>query len=297
MMMRVTAGTLPSQTPANKGCDRPGRLPGAIETRPTGRILTTLPVARIPEAVSTAALSMRTPGAPLRPIPPALRWIGRILGWTVATAFLASRVSAEPGGGPILGGCLAAFTLAVALETHRWLPTQNTVAAALLISLTAISVPALQAETSWATSAVRVLSWFSHILASRGLLRYLLRNRRAHPGYGFGVLAGTTLLSSISVTSTGALASLPVTSSGLVWQTLGLGVAVVAASVWLLVKKPVPEVPNPRPAALWLGLTGVQSAAFATAGRPTGATLAGATALVAVAAWIVSVRGDRPDNG
>lgn len=261
------------------------------------RSRTTLPVARILEAVSTAVLSMRTPGAPLRPIPPAMRWTGRILGWTAVTGFLASRVPAEPGGGPILGGCLAAFTLAIALETHRWLPTQNTVAAALLISLASVSIPALQAESSWATSAVQVLSWFSHILASRGLLRYLLRNRRAHPGYGFGVLVGTTLLSSASVTSTRALASLPLTPAGLVGQILGLGVAVVAASAWLLVKKPVPEVPNPRPAVLWLGLTCVQSAAFATAGRPIGATLAGATALIAVAAWIVSVRENRPGNG
>lgn len=46
---------------------------------------------------------------------------------------------------------------------------------------------------------LNVLIWFSHILSSRGLIRYLLRPWRGQTGYGVWVLMGTTGISAVSI--------------------------------------------------------------------------------------------------
>ena len=171
--------------------------------------------------------------------------------------------------------------MAIALETHRWLPTQNTVAAAALISLLGSLMTALLGSRSPAALKLNLLIWFSHLLASRGLTRYLLRPWRSRSGYGVGVLVGTTLLSGVSIGLSQAIIGLPISITGLGLQWVGTGVALLAASVWLLVKKPVPELPNPFPAGLWLILTLTQLIAGVATGHPVEAALAGTLMLAA----------------
>ncbi len=198
---------------------------------------------------------MAISGAPLKPIPHFVRWAGRILGWTGVIGLAAIGASTEEvttwGAGWFLGG----FTLAIALETHRWLPTQNTVAAAGLISLVGTIMTALLGSRSPAALKLNLLIWFSHLLASRGLTRYLLRPWRSRSGYGVSVLIVTTVLSGVSIGLSQAIAGHPISLPGLGLQWMGTGIALLAASVWLLVKKPIAEVPNPFPAGLWLILT------------------------------------------
>jgi hypothetical protein len=224
---------------------------------------------------------MATPGAPLKPIPPSVRWAGRIVGWTVVIGSVA--IGASTGDGLPRGASwfLGGFTVAIALETHRWLPTQNTVAAAALISLLGSLMTALLGSRSPAALKLNLLIWFSHLLASRGLTRYLLRPWRSRSGYGVGVLVGTTLLSGVSIGLSQAIIGLPISITGLGLQWVGTGVALLAASVWLLVKKPVPELPNPFPAGLWLILTLTQLIAGVATGHPVEAALAGTLMLAA----------------
>ena len=225
---------------------------------------------------------MATPGAPLRPIPPFVRWAGRILGWTVVISLVV--IGASTGDGPPRGAAwfLGGFTLAIALETHRWLPTQNTVAAAGLISLVGSLMAALLGSRSPAALKLNLLIWFSHLLACRGLTRYLLRPWRGRSGYGVGVLIGTTLLSGVSVGLSQAIVGLPIPMPGLGLQWVGTGMALLAASVWLLVKKPIPDMPNPFPAGLWLILTLTQLIAGAATGHRVAAALAGTLGLAAI---------------
>lgn len=225
---------------------------------------------------------MATPGAPLKPIPPLVRWAGRILGWTVVIAFVANGASTGDGLPRGASWFLGGFTLAIALETHRWLPTQNTVAAAGLISLVGTLMAALLGSRTPAALKLNLLIWFSHLLSSRGLTRYLLRPWRSRSGYGVGVLVGTTFLSGISVGLSQAIVGLPISIPGLGLQWVGTGVALLAASVWLLVKKPIPEVPNPFPAGLWLILTLTQLIAGAATGHRAEAALAGMLGLAAM---------------
>ena len=225
---------------------------------------------------------MAIPGAPLKPIPHFVRWAGRILGWTGSIGLVAIGVSTEEvttrGASWLLGG----FTLAIALETHRWLPTQNTVAAAGLISLVGGIMAALLGSRSPAALKLNLLIWFSHLLASRGLTRYLLRPLRSRSGYGVGVLIGTTVLSGVSIGLSQALVGLPISIPGLGLLWVGAGIALLAASVWLLVKKPIPEVPNPFPAGLWLILTLTQLVAGVATGHRIEAAWAGTLALAAI---------------
>jgi hypothetical protein len=185
---------------------------------------------------------------------------------------------------------LGGFTLAIALETHRWLPTQNTVAAAALISLMGSLMTALLGSRSPAALKLNLLIWFSHLLASRGLTRYLLRPWRSRSGYGVGVLVGTTSLSGVSIGLSQAMVGLPISMPGLGLLWLGTGLALVSASVWLLVKKPVPEAPNPFPAGLWLILTLTQLIAGVATGNPVEAALAGMLILAAFLGIYRSVR-------
>lgn len=198
---------------------------------------------------------MRPTGAPLKPIPPTVRWTGRTVGWILAAGFAASRIPNDTPS-PLVAGAwmLAGFTVAVALETHRWLPTQNIVAAAGWLSLVGCLELVVQGAGWRPPLGVQLLSGFSHVLASRGLVRLVLGPWRGRPGYGLGVLTGTILVSGLSVGLTriawGGSAGL----GGLLLQAAGLSSGVLAATVWLLVKKPVPDTPNPRPALLWLAL-------------------------------------------
>jgi hypothetical protein len=180
--------------------------------------------------------------------------------------------------------------VAIALETHRWLPTQNTVAAAGLISLVGSLMTALLGSRSPAALKLNLLIWFSHLLASRGLTRYLLRPWRSRSGYGVGVLVGTTLLSGVSVGLSQAIVGLPISMPGLGLQWVGTGLALLAASVWLLVKKPIPEAPNPFPASLWLILTLTQLVAGAATGHRVEAALAGTLGLAAILGIYRAVR-------
>ena len=224
---------------------------------------------------------MAIPGAPLKPIPHFVRWVGRILGWTGSIGLVAIGVSTEDvtprGAGWFLGG----FTLAIALETHRWLPTQNTVAAAGLISLVGSIMATLLGFGSPAALKLNLLIWFSHLLASRGLTRYLLRPWRSRSGYGVGVLIGTTVLSGVSIGLSLAILGLPISMPGLGLLWVGAGIALLSASVWLLVKKPIPEVPNLFPAGLWLILTLTQLMAGVATGHRIEAAGAGTLALAA----------------
>ena len=236
---------------------------------------------------------MATPGAPLKPIPVSVRWAGRILGWTGIIGFVA--IGASTGEEPLrgTGWFLGGFTVAIALETHRWLPTQNTVAAAGLISLVGSLMTALVGSRTPAALKLNLLIWFSHLLASRGLTRYLLRPWRSRSGYGVAVLVGTTLLSGVSVGLSQAIVGLPISIPGLGLQWVGTGVALLAASVWLLVKKPIPEVPNAFPAGLWLILTLTQLIAGAATGHPVEAAVAGTLMLAAILGIDRTVRTNR----
>lgn len=236
---------------------------------------------------------MATPGAPLKPIPPFVRWAGRILGWTVVIGFVAIGASTGDGLSRGAGWFLGGFTVAIALETHRWLPTQNTVAAAGLISLVGSLMAAFLGARSPAALQLNLLIWFSHLLASRGLTRFLLRPWRSRSGYGVAVLVGTTLLSGISVGLSQSIVGLPISIPGLGLQWVGTGVALLAASVWLLVKKPVPELPNPFPAGLWLTLTLTQLIAGAATGHRVEAALAGMLGFAATLGMYRCVRNAR----
>ena len=226
----------------------------------------------------------------MKPVPPFVRWAGRILGWTVVIGSVA--IGASPGDGLPRGASwfLGGFTLAIALETHRWLPTQNTVAAAGLISLVGSLMAAFLVSRSPAALQLNLLIWFSHLLASRGLTRFLLRPWRSRSGYGVAVLVGTTFLSGISVGLSQAIVGLPISIPGLGLQWVGTGVALLAASVWLLVKKPIWEAPNPFPAALWLILTLFQLIAGAATGHRAEAALAGMLVLAAMLGIYRTVR-------
>lgn len=224
---------------------------------------------------------MSASGTPLRPIPPLLRWTGRGLGWFLAVGLVVLRAV---GGDPsvLLAACLlAAFTWCVALETHRWLPTQNTVAAAVQVSVIGSLVLVVRGRISESMATLNLLIWFSHILAARGLIRYLLRPWRGASGYGIAVLAGTTLVSGGSVALSQTCVNQGPSMGEWLIQTAGLGLAVLAASVWLLVKKPVVEIPNPRPAVLGAVLIAVQATTLVCLGRR------GIGALVGIAAAAV----------
>ncbi len=175
------------------------------------------------------------------------------------------------------------FTVVIALEAHRWLPTQNIIAAAGMISLVAclenVLRGALPARVPW----VECLTWFSHVLAARGLVRLVLFPGRGRPGYGLGVLIGTTLVASLSLGLTRTAWGQAPALGAITLQTAALGIAVLAASAWLLVKKPVPETPNPRPAGFWMALTCTQVWILFQDGHLSVATLA---AVAAVAAFV-----------
>ena len=88
------------------------------------------------------------------------------------------------------------------------------------------------------------------------------------------------------------------TLGGWTLQTTTLGVAVLAASAWLLVKKPVPETPNARPAALCMALTCAQAWILHRHGHPYAGTLAvllGIAGVVGVGASCITRR--RPAAG
>jgi hypothetical protein len=231
---------------------------------------------------------MHPPGAPLKPIPPAVRWAGRAVGWILAAGFVASRIPNDTPSTLMAGNwMLTGFTVAVALETHRWLPTQNTVAAAGLISLAGWLESVVQGADWRPPPGVQLLSGFSHVLASRGLVRLVLGPWRGRPGYGLGVLAGTVLVSGLSVGLTRIAWGGSTGPGGLLLQAAGLAFGVLAASVWLLVKKPVPDTPNPRPALLWLVLGCGQAWLLFRNGHRAGAGCAIALVLFgASASWV-----------
>jgi len=233
---------------------------------------------------------MRPTGSPLPPIPPALRWSGRAVGW-VAVGIGLALVAEGPGttSRPLVWG-LAGLTVALALETHRWLPSQNTVAAALLTTLSAGAVATVLGLGSAPGLCLSALTGFAHLMASRGLVRRLCWSRRGHPGYGITVLVGTTAVASFSQSMTLVLAGVELGPARLVVLASGVAAAVLSASVWLLVKKPVPETRNPWPAGMWLALTGGQAAGLAWAGHPVAAALAVSAAISAAAAWLLSMR-------
>lgn len=164
----------------------------------------------------------------MKPIPHFVRWAGRILGWTGVIGLAAIGASTEEVTTWGASGFLGGFTLAIALETHRWLPTQNTVAAAGLISLVGTIMTALLGSRSPAALKLNLLIWFSHLLASRGLTRYLLRPWRSRSGYGVSVLIGTTVLSGVSIGSPRPSPAIP--SHCQVWDSSGW---VLASLSWL----------------------------------------------------------------
>lgn len=225
---------------------------------------------------------MSSPGAPLNPIPDALRWTGRWLGWTAVLSLAAVRAGGGDRSALEAAAMLGVFTLALVLDTHRWLPTQNTVAAYGQVSMVGCLILLARGRASEPVLSFNLLIWFSHLLAARGLIRYLLRPCRGASGYGAGVLVGTTLLAGVSVgLSQTCLGQGPSVGEWL-FQTASLVLAVLAASVWLLVKKPVPEIPNPRPAVLWVMLTTGQCCVLALQGRIGGAGFAGMAATAAL---------------
>ena len=241
---------------------------------------------------------MPPPGAPLKPIPPAARWTARTLGWVLVAGFAASRIQ---DSGPIsMTAALwsAGFAVAIALETHHWLPAQNTVAAAGMISLMAGAESLVRGTEASRALPVECLVWFSHVLAARGLVRLVLFPWRGRPGYGLGVLIGTTLVASVSLGLTRTAWGQAPTLGVWTLQTTTLGVAVLAASAWLLVKKPVPETPNARPAALCMALTCAQAWILHRHGHPYAGTLAvllGIAGVVGVGASCITRR--RPAAG
>jgi hypothetical protein len=225
---------------------------------------------------------MSNPGAPLKPIPTSLRWAGRVLGWATILSWVAIQIPIEVETAAPAGWLLAFFTWVIALETHRWLPTQNTVAAAGLISAVGFLLAISQGNRSRADLALNVLIGFSHILSSRGLIRYLLRPWRGQAGYGAGVLLGTTLISAVSISLTQTTVGRPPSLLACMIQIAGTGLALLSASVWLLVKKPIPEAPNPWPAGFWFALTLTQIFALMVTGRWGVAAVAVSVTLVAL---------------
>lgn len=235
---------------------------------------------------------MRPTGIPLPPIPPALRWSGRTIAWGAVGVGLAL-VAEGPGATssrPLVWG-LAGLTVALALETHRWLPSQNTVAAALLATLSTGLVATVLGLGSTPGLCLSALMGFAHLMASRGLVRRLCWNRRGRPGYGLTVLAGTTAVAAFSQSMTFVLAGMDLGPARVTVLTTGAAATVVSASVWLLVKKPVPETRNPWPAGMWFALTGGQAVGLASGGHPVAAAAAVSAALIAATAWILTVRG------
>jgi len=224
---------------------------------------------------------MSAPGTPLKPVPPLLRWSARGLGWAAAIGLVASRAGDGNAGWVLASGLLGGFTWILALETHQWLPTQNTVAAAVQVSIIGSLILATRGRLSASTVAIHLLIWFSHLLAARGLIRYLLRPWRRASGYGVGVLVGTTLLTGVLVGLSQACIGLGPSMGEWLFQTVGLGLAVLAASIWLLVKKPVPESANPRPAVLGVALTAIQALTLALVDRAGVGILAGIGAIAA----------------
>lgn len=233
---------------------------------------------------------MSNPGAPLKPIPTCLRWAGRALGWATILSWVAIQIPIEAGTSAPAVWLLAIFTWAIAMETHRWLPTQNTVAAAGLISVVGFLLAISQGNRSRADLALNVLIGFSHILSSRGLIRYLLRPWRGQSGYGVSVLLGTTWISAVSISLTQTTVGLPPSLLAYMIQIAGTGLALLSASVWLLVKKPIPEAPNPWPAGFWFALTLTQIFALMVTGRWGVAAVAVSVTLVAMVGIFVRHR-------
>ena len=249
-----------------------------------------LPLASGSDPGFTCRHPMRPTGSPLPPIPPALRWSGRAAAWGAVGIGLAL-VAEGPGATsrPLVWG-LAGLTVTLALETHRWLPSQNTVAAALLATLSTVLVATVLGLWSEPGLCLSALTGFAHLMASRGLVRRLCWNRRGRPGYGIAVLMGTTAVATFSQSMTLVLAGVELSPKRLVVLASGVAAAVVSASVWLLVKKPVPETRNPWPAGMWLTLTGGQAMGLASAGHPVAAALAMSAAVSAAAVWLLPMR-------
>lgn len=100
---------------------------------------------------------MRPAGTPLPPIPPAARWAGRTVAWVAWAGMLALEAPRGMAPFPVSPAGLALLTVAIALDTHRWLPSQNTVASAILVALGGGAVTAALGSASRPALALSAL--------------------------------------------------------------------------------------------------------------------------------------------
>ena len=182
-----------------------------------------------------------------------------------------------------------AFLVAATATLHRDLPLQNRVAAVLLVGACrtgAAVLPSLllgRPLPGWTTQGISAAGTTAFLLAARGTSKWILRNRRTSPRFGYGLLALATLLGTLG----GKLIPAGTSSvPGFLTETVSILanlVALVAGLPWFLSKRPVPEISDPRPAGVWTA--GVLAFGFLQARHGNGMAAVLAASLAA-AAWI-----------
>ncbi len=159
---------------------------------------------------------------------------------------------------------LAALGLAAALGTLGGnLPIQNRVAVAVVIGGICFgfhSLPEVLASGTVPERApllVRMLLDTSGILAARGVARRLLDPVRTSPNFGLWLVGSASILANLWSIPVGS-AAFPGSQFHPVRQALCSLTALVAATPWVLSKRPVPEATNRQPVWFWtLALIGM----------------------------------------
>jgi hypothetical protein len=159
---------------------------------------------------------------------------------------------------------LAALGLAAALGTLGGnLPIQNRVAVAVVIGGISFGFHALPEVLTSGTVPgrapllVRMLLDTSGILAARGVARRLLEPVRTSPSFGFWLVGSAAILATLWSIPVGS-AAFPGSHFHPAGQALCSLTALVAATPWVLSKRPVPESTHRQPAGFWtLVLIGV----------------------------------------
>jgi len=195
-------------------------------------------------------------------------WLAMVLA-SVALLWLLRELA--PWSGP---GCLILLALIALVSLSRRLPLQNVIMVAVVVGLLTgaahgladLSNPAFAEGTGgagWGDFWAEPLAWLVAIVAARGAARRFLAPSRQAPTYGFRMLGLSSLLVVLGEAGLGMMAgrssSIWRWSLGAAWPvtawTHPLAVALftllllVAATPWLIDKKPAVTIPRRDPLA------------------------------------------------
>lgn len=208
------------------------------------------------------------------------------LGLFVAQAILCSAISVlgvPPLVNPRWPG-VALLVLASAsslISLCRWLPWQNVLSSAALIGVLGTLIECLatngshlmEPASTGGPSAISLwplaLVWILAVLNCRGVARLVLQRWRTQPNYGFLLLGLTavlvvTLIESFLRFGSGLFPAVAHVSPGsagpaarsVVYLLLGSGIVLLAATPYLINKRPVPQPVDWHPLILWGALNG-----------------------------------------